>query len=39
MNNRFNFVGNIVIPKETSKRPLLSTKTIEYVKPKYSGIS
>ena len=32
MNNRFNFVGNIVIPKETSKRPLLSTKTIEYVK-------
>lgn len=32
MNNRFNFVGNISIPKETSKKPLLSTKTIEYVR-------
>ena len=32
MNNRFNFVGTISIPKETSKKPLLSTKTIEYVR-------
>lgn len=32
MNNKFNFVGTLSIPKETSKRPLLSTKTIEYVR-------